>query len=203
MIQCNRNNDKRGEKFQGNGNPTNLPKEYISLLQVIGGELGIPLETLDSMASRISRANGMPLIKILVGGIENLPNNINLPTSGGSFLHQRVEYKGLPNQCFDCRGMGHIARNCPHAHKKTKVDNSQPLHAHENGPKEFQQWRKVTIKRKKKKDGGWSLESLEILLQNIFESLDQEKIDGNPTNGELSGSGEYAKDNMNSLNGDN
>ena len=61
----------------------NLPKEYVSLLHIIGGKIGIPFETQDSMATRIYRANGMPSVKILVAGIEALPNIIQLPTLGG------------------------------------------------------------------------------------------------------------------------
>ena len=40
----------------------NLPKEYVPLLPVIGQQLGIPLESEDTLATRISKANGMPSI---------------------------------------------------------------------------------------------------------------------------------------------
>ena len=66
----------------------------------------------------------MPSVKMMVEGIHNLPNSINLPTSGGSFLNQPVEYIGLPNQCCIGRGMGHIAKDCSHAHKKITTYNS-------------------------------------------------------------------------------
>ena len=64
----------------------NLPKEYMSFLNSIGPKLGIPIGTTESMASRVSRSNGMPSVKILVSGISSLPNIIQLPKPGGGSI---------------------------------------------------------------------------------------------------------------------
>ena len=49
---------KKGERiFKITAVFPNLPKEYASLVPNIGGQLGITLETEDSMETRISREN--------------------------------------------------------------------------------------------------------------------------------------------------
>ena len=69
---------KNGEKiFTSTAIFPNLPKEYMSFLNSIGAKLGIPIGTTESMASRVSRSNGMPSVKILVSGTNSLPNIIH------------------------------------------------------------------------------------------------------------------------------
>ncbi|KAH7277723.1 hypothetical protein KP509_38G003800 [Ceratopteris richardii] len=75
--------------------------------------LGIQLETEDMMASHLARSNGMPSVKLLVSEIKDLPEILHLPIPRGGRRDQIVEYMGLPNQCFECRQVGHIARDCP------------------------------------------------------------------------------------------
>jgi succinate dehydrogenase/fumarate reductase-like Fe-S protein len=54
-----------------------------------------------------------PSVRILVTGLDLLPEVIYLLTSDRKRLEQRVEYVGLPNQCFVCKHIGHLARECP------------------------------------------------------------------------------------------
>ena len=100
----------------------NLPKEYIPFMSRIGDTIGRTLETEETMAARLVRANGHPSVRILVAGVDALPTVILLPTSGGGKFSQVVEYAGLPNQCFVCRKIGHLAKDCPRRDKK------QPQH---------------------------------------------------------------------------
>ena len=87
------------------------------------------------MASRVSRSNGMPSVKILISSTNLLPNIIQLPKPGGGSIIQKVEYVGLPNQCFTCKRMGHLAKNCPDSLKGEK--------SQENGPRVRDQWKSV------------------------------------------------------------
>ena len=67
----------------------NLDKEYVPLLLIIGHKVGITLKTKDSMATRISKANGMSSIKLQVTGVEFPPSLIKLPALGGDLLLQQ------------------------------------------------------------------------------------------------------------------
>ncbi len=120
---------KNGEKiFKVCAYFPNLPKEYRSLTNSIGAKLGIPLAVEETMATKISRSAGIPQVRILVSGTSSLPEYIQLPRPGGGNVLQKVEYSGLPNQCFGCRQMGHLAKNCPLLQHKETIQKGAPLY---------------------------------------------------------------------------
>ena len=90
-----------------------LRREYLPLLPQIGKTIGTLIETPRTAASVVAKAAGMPSVRVLIPDPALLPKEIQLPTLSGDWLTQRVEYSGLPNQCFICRQIGHLARACP------------------------------------------------------------------------------------------
>ena len=79
---------------------------------------------LTSVASKIGAVKeypnnrlGLPSRRILVQSLSELPTKVFLPKVDGSKLEQKVEYVSLPNQCFYCRQVGHMAKDCS---KRTK-----------------------------------------------------------------------------------
>ena len=90
-----------------------LRREYLPLLPRIGALFDSVLETGPSTASVVARAAGLPSVKVLVRDPSALPGSVLLPMVGGGHLTQRVEFSGLPNQCFVCRQLGHLAKLCP------------------------------------------------------------------------------------------
>ena len=118
----------------------NLSPEYRSLLFNIGSQLGIPMESEEEVVSRTARANGMPSVRLLVSGTTTLPELIQLPTTGGGTIDQRIEYAGLPNQCFECRQLGHIAKQCPLSRSKEAVDASV---SSEGNSRQQEQWQPI------------------------------------------------------------
>ena len=101
-----------------------LRKEYRALLPALGRSFGIVLEEPQTAASVVAKAAGLPSIRVLVPDPDALPTEIQLPTLAGSWIPQRVEYSGLPNQCFVCRQIGHLARNCPRPRPRPKAGGS-------------------------------------------------------------------------------
>ena len=98
------------------GNPTvvttffpGLPKQWESFLPAIGKSMGGQcLEK--TLAERISET---PRIKLIVSDVKTLPQSMLLSSKQMADHVQTVEYVGLPGQCFACRQMGHMARECP------------------------------------------------------------------------------------------
>ena len=90
-----------------------LRKEYLPFLPQIGRALGTYLESPRSAASVVAKAAGLPSVRILIPDPAKLPSQIDLPTLAGGWVSQRVEFSGLPNQCFACREVGHLVRACP------------------------------------------------------------------------------------------
>mgnify|MGYP000441566113 CR=1 FL=1 len=69
-----------------------LPEDYMSLLPQIGSNIGLPLEKVESMATRIEWANGLPSSRILAQNTQRLPETIHLPIPGGGIRDQKVDY---------------------------------------------------------------------------------------------------------------
>ena len=90
-----------------------LRKEYLPMLEAIASRIGTVVRVQESMAMRLSKMSGFPSARILVESLENLPTKVRLPNEEGDFIEQKVEFAGLPGQCFYCRQMGHLAKNCP------------------------------------------------------------------------------------------
>ena len=86
-----------------------LPKQWESFLPTIGKSMGgqcleIPLA---------ESINEMPRMKLIVSDVKALPQSMVLSNKLMPDHVQPVEYAGLPGQCFVCRQMGHMARECP------------------------------------------------------------------------------------------
>lgn len=90
-----------------------LRREYLPLLPPLGRALGTYVDSPRTAASVVAKAAGLPSVRILVPDLAKLPQEIQLPTLTGGWVAQRVEFSGLPNQCFICRQVGHLARACP------------------------------------------------------------------------------------------
>lgn len=87
-----------------------LKKDYRPLLRGIGITSDDVLQTPQTVASVVTRAVGLPSVRVTILDISDLLKDISLPLFGGGWITQRVEYLRLPNQCFICRGEGHLAR---------------------------------------------------------------------------------------------
>ena len=87
-----------------------LCREYLPQL---GRALGTFVDSPRTAASVVAKAAGLPSVRVLVPDLAKLPQEIQLPTLTGGWVTQRVEFSGLPNQCFICRQVGHLARACP------------------------------------------------------------------------------------------
>lgn len=88
----------------------NLPTEFRFMLEM----LGPVLESSSTMASRVARSMGPPSAKILGNSMTQFPDFIKLPrrSKEEELRIQRVLYLGRPNQCFLCKKLGHIAKDC-------------------------------------------------------------------------------------------
>ena len=54
-----------------------------------------------------------PIVRLLGHSNMVLPSSIQLPPLiGGKGRVQKITYAGLPNQCFKCRQIGHMAKDC-------------------------------------------------------------------------------------------
>ncbi len=82
-----------------------IRREYFPMLTSVASKIGAVLEYSNNRL-------GLPSRRILVQSLSELPTKIFLPKVDGSKLEQKVEYVGLPNQCFYCRHVGHMAKEC-------------------------------------------------------------------------------------------
>ena len=98
-----------------------IPKEYMAVLPSIAARIGTVLPPrVEALEAKMS---GYPSIRILVPSMENLPSQVLLPSiTGNSTFMQKLEYVGMPGQCFYCKQKGHVLKDCP---RKKKGDGSQ------------------------------------------------------------------------------
>ena len=61
----------------------------------------------------VERVSETPRLKLIVSDVKALPQSMVLSNKLMPDHVQPVEYARLPGQCFVCRQMGHIARECP------------------------------------------------------------------------------------------
>ena len=119
-----------------------LPKEYNFFLCKIGAMIGLIMETDESIVDRIDKFNGLPSLRLLVHDISKLPKQVLLPKPGGGAKRlQEVEYVGLPNQCFECKIVGHLACNCPNKISGKTTQTQVPKRS--NIPGNDQEWQLV------------------------------------------------------------
>ena len=111
-----------------------LHREYLPLLPRIGALFGSLLETSPLIASMVACVAGLPLVKVLVQDPSALSDSVLLPMVGEGFLTQRVEYSGLPNQCFICRQLGHLAKMCPRQRSRPITQQPQPQQQQQQQP---------------------------------------------------------------------
>ena len=118
---------EKGEKlFQLTLAFPNIPSEFLSYLDKLGAQVGIPLDEKDTMANRLRRREGIPSIKVMVGSLQKLHRIVQIPLVGRGWLDQRIEYSGLPNQCYMCKGFGHLAKNYTRkGHDQSKGKNKK------------------------------------------------------------------------------
>ena len=138
------------------------------------------------MASRLVRKNGLPSIRVLVAGIDALLGVIHLPTYEGGRLEQIVQYLGLPNQCFHCKKLGHIAEDCLAKKSKPEVRSISPVGIPEATEPitttAEQEW--VQVGKKGKKGMPELVSNKDIALTNMFEILqDNQSSSQNQENG--------------------
>ena len=90
-----------------------LSLEYNMLLPTIGNSFGMMLEEELTLADRLKKHLGPPSIRLLVHDINKLPSKILIPGKNGIRIEQRIEVIGAPGQCFACKKLGHLKKNCP------------------------------------------------------------------------------------------
>ena len=89
-----------------------IPKEYMAVLPSIAARIGTILPPREETIGM--KLTGYPSIRILVSSIENLPTQVLLPSlTGNSTFMQKLEYIGMPGQCFYCKQQGHVLKDCP------------------------------------------------------------------------------------------
>jgi hypothetical protein len=87
-----------------------LSTEYKPHLDEIGKLVGIVLKRKSTTASRIIKSVEMPSIRVIVQFL-SFPK-IALPYKGGGLEEQCVIYFVMPNHCYSCNQMGHLAKDC-------------------------------------------------------------------------------------------
>ena len=92
----------------------NLEKEWRKILPKLSASIGKVL-AFQSRTKNEVLEGGAPSVKLLCRKGEKLPQWIRLPKLDGNAFQklQKVVYYGLPNQCYRCREIGHIAKACP------------------------------------------------------------------------------------------
>ena len=110
-----------------------LPPEFVPHIGKLGSLLGMVLEEKNTMASMLKKIEGIPAVKILVTLTTKFPKGLLIPLMGGEILTQRVEFTGLPNQCFICRGFGHLAKTCP---RRKDTPTQQGMEPNQGNPQQ-------------------------------------------------------------------
>ena len=140
-----------------------LRKEYLPMLVAIASRIGTVMDLKENMAARLSKMSGFPSARILVGSLENLPTRIILPNSEGEYIEKKVEFAGIPGQCFYCRQMGHLAKDCPRRKVKSNEEKRRCDYCKKHGHEVDNCQEKVTTecmgtctqKGKEKVEGQW------------------------------------------------
>ena len=90
-----------------------LPKEWQSIIKDIASTLGQLIDE-DVEIERFNAKNqNTPIVRLLGHSNMVLPSSIRLlPLIGSKVRVQKITYAGLPNQCFKCRQIGHMAKDC-------------------------------------------------------------------------------------------
>ena len=88
-----------------------LPKEWRPVIKDIAATLGQLIDD-DVEIDRFNFKNqNTPIVRLLGHSNMVLPSSIQLPPlSGGKMRVQKMLYAGLPNRCFKCRQIGHMAK---------------------------------------------------------------------------------------------
>ena len=90
-----------------------LPKEWRPVIKDIASTIGQLIDE-DVEIERFNAKNqNTPIVRLLGHSNMVLPSSIQLsPVIGGKVQVQKITYVGLPNQCFKCRQIGHMAKDC-------------------------------------------------------------------------------------------
>ena len=88
-----------------------IPKEYMVVLPSIATRIGtVPPPREKALEMKLTR---YPSIQILAPSIENLPTQVLLPSlTRKTIFMQKLEYVGMPGQCFYCKQQGHVLKDC-------------------------------------------------------------------------------------------
>ena len=92
----------------------NLEKEWRKILPKLSASIGKVLAFQSHTKNEVLEG-GAPSVKLLCRKGEKLSQWIRLPKLDGNAFQklQKVVYYGLPNQCYRCKEIGHIAKACP------------------------------------------------------------------------------------------
>ena len=87
-----------------------LPKEWCPVIKDIAATIGQLIDDDVEIDRFNSKNQNTPIERLLGHSNMILPASIQLPPlSGGKARVQKIIYAGLPNQCFKCRQIGHMA----------------------------------------------------------------------------------------------
>ena len=92
-----------------------LPLQLHHLIPKLAHNIGMVCIAKPSFADKVAE---IPKIKVLVRDIKELLVEIRVHTEDLGLRVVKVGYEGLPGQCFACKEMGHMAKQCPLNGKK-------------------------------------------------------------------------------------
>ena len=102
-----------------------LRKEYLPFIEEIGKQVGIVVKKGKEQQDVKSNTSGSPSIRILLTSLERLPKVVVLPRWDGGVMDQRVEFIGLPDQCYYCKQIGHYLQDCQKCKNKQLSEASR------------------------------------------------------------------------------
>ena len=85
-----------------------------------------------------SKNQNTPIVRLLGHSNMVLPTSIQLPPlNNGKVRVQKITYDGLPNQCFKCKQIGHMAKDCawwnvPHGNNTKKFKEKGATNAEDD-----------------------------------------------------------------------
>ena len=103
-----------------------LPKQWRPALKYIASMIGPVLDDEEEIDRFNANQMNLPIVRVLGSRDSILPSFIKLPalSENTSGRIQKVVYSGLPNQCFSCGVVGHLANECKV--KNESVQNKKP-----------------------------------------------------------------------------